>query len=77
MGVNDWSVLGGTVWEGLEGVALLEDVPLGSDIEVTLSVCPSLPPACRSTCELSAIALVPFLPTCCHVPYHDGQGLTL
>lgn len=38
----------------------------------------SVPCACCSECERSAIAPVPLLPACCQVLCHDGHGhLTL
>ena len=75
--------LGGTVWEGLRGVAFLEEVcHWGVSFEIPKThpfpVSPlSLLLGFASTCKFSATALAPYLPACCHVPCHDGHGFTL
>lgn len=53
---------GEAVWEGLEGVSLLEEVSLGVGFEVLLPTL--LPLAFRARCEFSAVPAT--MPLHCH-----------
>ena len=62
LSLNTWPPVGGTVWEGLGHVALLEEVcQWGQALRFqNIGVIPcglSLPCGCGSRCELSAIPL--------------------
>lgn len=85
--LNSCSTVGEIVWEGLKGVALLEEVchwgwalsfkkPMSFLVSSSLSL--HVPASlCSvvivSTCKLSATAPESF----CHAPHHSGHGLTL
>ena len=61
---------GGSIWEGLRGVALLKE---GTSFGFSKDSChPRVFPA---FCYGSAAAPVPCLPACYHAPYHCGERL--
>lgn len=68
--LNEWFPVSATVWKGLGGVALLERSYItGGRFETSkahtrssLNQSSTLVPACRSGCNLSAIAPAPCLP---------------
>ena len=71
--MNAWSPVGGTIWVGLGGVALLEEVCVTESKALrfqkvhTIPSCFSLPRACGSRCKFCVTALdhacLPF--SCC------------
>lgn len=65
---------GGTVW-GLEGIALLEEI----DYSQSQPFCCLHTPRCASRWSQGRssqlLALVSYLPECCHSPHHDGHGV--
>ena len=76
-----WSLLGGTIWEGLWSVALLEEVCHGDGSWGFKSPSHSqlallLPLACPSGYKLPATASEPRLPVCYHSLCHNGHVLT-
>ena len=78
--LNNCSLVGRTVWEGLGGVVLWEKVHHweGASFEVSkahdMFSYLSLTHAHGSGCKLSVTASAPCLPAC-HAPCHDGHGL--
>lgn len=58
--LNTWSTVGGSVWEGLGGVTMLEKVCWGGGALRFQKLTP-FPHVC--------------LPPCRHAPCHDGHGL--
>jgi hypothetical protein len=82
--LNAWASVSGTVWEGLGGVALLEEVchwrwalSFPKPCQAQFLPLSWLPAACGSGCNLLATAPVLCLTVCHHDPCHDGYGQTL
>lgn len=80
--MNIWPTVSGTVWEELGVLALLVVSFQASKFHpflvtsLCLSLCVSV--SCLlNTSKISATAPVPSLSSCCHVPCHNGPGLTL
>ena len=74
--LNAWSPVHGTIWEGLGGVAFLEDV-CHSSVDFGVSKTQPVPVSLSlfllsadPDVELSATSPVPCLPACPHASHH-------
>lgn len=67
--------VGGTVWEGLGGAALSEEVSLEVDFEVSKAHAIPHSAVCYGLDVSSQLLPSACLPSSCHIPRLDGHGL--
>lgn len=77
--LDTWSLIVATLWKDLESMALWEMVFLS--VHFGFSKAHAFPSSSLCLfffwrCKLSAIAAVPCLRACCHIPDHDGHRLS-
>ena len=76
--LNVWSSVGGTVWEELEGVALLEEMcQRGKALRYQKPTVFQNYFLCFEviTQDMTSTALSSYIPALNHAPHHDGHGL--